>query len=481
MTIDRRSFLARSAVAAGSAAVAGSLFTTLDLAGASASPAATGAGTARSGRRGATAGYGPLRRTPDQNGDEVLALPEGFSYVTFSRTGAPMSDGTPTPRSHDGMAAFAAPRRRTLLIRNHEVRSAPGTVPNSVIAPPEVKYDPLGVAGTVSVLFDTRTGRMERDFVSFAGSVTNCAGGVHYRNRGWITCEETVVGPAQGYGAKHGYPFLVRARARSAEPSVPLTAMGRFAHEAVAVDPYTGLLYETEDDGDDSGFYRFTPNHRSKLHRGGTLEMLAVAGQPGYVTRTGQTVGAELDVTWVRIEDPDPDLEGGAPGVAAQGLAGGAALFNRLEGIWWDGRSKGVYFVSTSGGDAGYGQVWHYHPRRQKLTLFFESPGGSVLDSPDNLLVTPRHGILLCEDSASAAGGGGHPLAPGIEDVNRLVGLDRSGRPFEFALNTLNNAELCGATFSPDGSTLFVNIQGGAEAGSGLTAAITGPWRRGPL
>jgi uncharacterized protein len=479
MTIDRRSFLARGAVAAGSAAMAGSLFTTLDLAGASASPAATGG---RAGRRDASVGYGPLQRRPDQDGNEVLALPEGFSYVTFSRTGDRMSDGTPTPRAHDGMAAFASSRRDSVvLVRNHEVRTAPGTVENSVIAPEAVKYDPLGVGGTVSVLFDTRAQALVRDHVSFAGSHTNCAGGISYRDVGWITCEESVAGPNQGWGRKHGYAFLVRALARSAEASVPLTAMGRFAHEAVAVDPYTGLVYETEDDGNDSGFYRFTPNNPGKLHLGGTLEMLAVTGRPGYDAKTGQTVGTELDVSWVRIEDPDPDLEAGAPGVAAQGLAGGAALFNRLEGIWWDNRSKGFFFVSTSGGDAGYGQVWHYHPRRQKLRLFFESPGGSVLDSPDNLLVTPRHGVLLCEDNASPAGGGGHPLAPGIEDVNRLVGLDRSGRPFEFALNTMSDSELCGATFSPDGSTLFVNIQGGAEPGSGLTAAITGPWRRGPL
>jgi uncharacterized protein len=32
-----------------------------------------------------------------------------------------------------------------------------------------------------------------------------------------------------------------------------------------------------------------------------------------------------------------------------------------------------------------------------------------------------------------------------------------------------------GATFSPDGDTLFVNIQGEPS----VTFAITGPWRRG--
>ncbi len=129
-----------------------------------------------------------------------------------------MSDGTATPRAHDGMGAFPAANGRTLLIRNHEVRNGPGNYAAAVVAPEGVKYDPLGVAGTVSVLFDTRTGEKVSDWVSFAGSSTNCAGGVAYRNAGWITCEETTAGPAQGWGKKHGYPFLVLAGARRRRP-----------------------------------------------------------------------------------------------------------------------------------------------------------------------------------------------------------------------------------------------------------------------
>jgi len=62
-----------------------------------------------------------------------------------------------------------------------------------------------------------------------------------------------------------------------------------------------------------------------------------------------------------------------------------------------------------------------------------------------------------------------------------LIGLSRDGVPFEFAMNRLNDAEFAGACFSPDGSVLFVNIFGGSAAGSGMTCAITGPWRKGPL
>ena len=71
-----------------------------------------------------------------------------------------MSDGTPVPVSHDGTAAFRGHGNTTLLIRNHEVRSDPGTVEGSVQAPEDKKHDVLGVGGNVSVVFDTRRGRV---------------------------------------------------------------------------------------------------------------------------------------------------------------------------------------------------------------------------------------------------------------------------------------------------------------------------------
>lgn len=478
-TLNRRSFLAGSAVAAGGALTAGSSLIQTLTSAAGATPPDLG-----DRRRHGRAGYGPLSRAADQNGDEILALPEGFEYVTFSKIGDTMSDGTPVPRAHDGMASFPVRRGQTLLIRNHEVRTAPGTVLGSVQGPEELRYDPLGVGGTVSLLFDTRRGELVRDWVSFSGSIVNCAGGVALRSSGWITSEETVSGPNQGFGMKHGYNFLVPATTTGGPVAPePLTAMGRFAHEAIAVDPRTGYVYETEDSGNDSGFYRFRPVDPRDLTRGGTLEMLAVAGQDGYSAVTGQTVGASLPVRWVTIENPDPDLEADPTAeVALEGVAKGAAMFNRLEGIWYDPTTKGFFFASTSGGDAGYGQIWHYAPRTEQLTLFFESPGGTVLDSPDNLLVTPRGGILLCEDDASGSDQDTHPLAPGVTDVNRLIGLSRRGDAFEFAVNTLNNSEFAGACFSHDGSTLFVNLFGDGDVpGSGMTCAITGPWHRGAL
>jgi secreted PhoX family phosphatase len=95
--------------------------------------------------------------------------------------------------------------------------------------------------------------------------------------------------------------------------------------------------------------------------------------------------------------------------------------------------------------------------------------------------VTPSGAILLCEDDATPNDRDTHPLAPGITNVNRLIGLNHAGEPFPFAVNVFSDSEFAGACFSPDGEILFVNVQGELQAGSGMTVAISGPWQRGPL
>lgn len=435
----------------------------------------------RHGRPGK--GYGPLRRVADQNGQEVLALPRGFKYVTFGRTGEPMSDGFATPRNHDGMTCFELSHGKVRLIRNHEVRNAAGDFNLGVVGPEPTRYDALGAGGCVTLDFDLKRKRLLRSFISINGTIVNCAGGLAYNDVGWITCEETVAGPAQGFQKPHGYNFLVPKNLEAPQTAVPITAMGRFSHEASVADNDSGIVYQTEDAGNNSGFYRFLPNDPTHLLAGGVLQMLAIRGQPNYDTRTGQTVDAELPVEWVTIDDPDPATVTSTTSCFAQGFAKGGARFNRLEGIF-RGDDGTIYFVSTSGGNAAVGQLWQFIPSFTgggRLVLRFESPAGSVLDSPDNICVTPSGAVLFCEDDATGADGDTHPLAPGITDVNRLIGLSREGQPFEFAVNVLNDSEFAGACFSPDGEVLFVNVFGNGQPGSGMTCAIWGPWRAGPL
>ena len=209
--------------------------------------------------------------------------------------------------------------------------------------------------------------------------------------------------------------------------------------------------------------YRFLPDEAGNLAAGGRLQMLAIKDRPQYDTRTGQRVGKPLPVTWVDIDDPDPATAGTNPlAVYEQGFAKGGATFARLEGCWYGDGS--IFFNATSGGDAGLGQVWEYRPRGRsggQLILVFESTDPELLEKPDNITVSPRGGLLLCED------GGG---------TDFLRGVNPEGQIFDFARNDISNSELAGATYSPDGDTLFVNIQT-----PGITFAITGPFEKGVL
>jgi secreted PhoX family phosphatase len=283
--------------------------------------------------------------------------------------------------------------------------------------------------------------------------------------------------------------------------------MGRFLHEALATDECTGIVYQTEDPGSGrgAGFYRFLPRDPRHLRKGGKLQILGIRRSPRYDAREDQERGRPLPVKWIDIEDVDPPYanEDDPGGVFRQGWEDGACMFNRLEGCWADGDS--IYFVSTSGGDAksgdvnrpdftlpdgyreGYGQIWEYRQRSRTLVLHYESPGGEVMDSPDNLTVTPRGGLVVCEDDASDADKDTDPRAPEIQNVNRLIGISPWGEAFTFGVNVFSGTELAGVCFSPDGRTMFVNLYGASEgpveehAGEGMTCAITGPWRRGPL
>ena len=500
--LDRRTFLTRAAVAGGGLLSMGAVerLVARDALG--------------YGHQSDAEPYGPLRRVADQRGVEVLALPVGFSYVTFSHTGSVMSDGNPTPLALDGMGSFAGGRSHgrgkqhlVRLVRNSEDRNPAGTV-GGLLGDRSAAYDPTAFGGTTTLVFDEHRRRLVQDFVSLNGTTVNCAGGISYRRRFWLTGEETVGGPdsadpAARFAKRHGYLFQtpVHRGPNELEMGVPIVAAGRFSHEAAAVDQHTGIVYETEDPGSGvgAGFYRYTPTDPTDLTAGGVLEMLAIAGQPQVDLREGRTRGEPLPVQWVRIDEPDPELTavGDPRSTFNQGWAKGGAKFNRLEGCWEDDGT--IFFVSTSGGDAkngdvnsdgyaeGFGQVWAYRSDRSggSLTLVYESPSGGEMDGPDNITVTPRGGLITCEDDASSAYVDTHPLAPGIEHVNRLIGLTCRGEAFELAVNVLNGSELAGVCFSRTGRTMFFNVFGRArfdeDVVEGMTCAVTGPWHRGPL
>lgn len=430
----------------------------------------------------------PLR--PDPAG--IVDLPEGFSYRIVSISGEAMRDGFVRPDRPDGMACFAYPgdASKCILMRNHEVvptaeEGSPFGPGDALVdrLPPELLYDrradgrPFG-GGVTKLVYDLEGGRLDRDFLVLAGTTVNCAGGATPWGS-WLSCEESVVDPSSGALRPHGFVFETPSAAAGLVAPVPLTAMGRFVHEAAAVDPSTGIVYLTEDSRTGL-FYRFLPERRGALARGGRLQALAIRGWRAANTSNwpvdwggpglGRIAGGDsFETEWIDLEE----VEARQADLAARGHAAGAAQFCRGEGMAYGahgGEPGAVYFNCTQGGTQRAGQVWRYVPSRRegqadeaaapgRLTLLYESPGGDTLDMCDNLAVAPWGDLILCED--------------GLSD-QYLRGLTPDGRVYDLARNAdERSSEFCGACFSPDGRVLFVNIQT-----PGITLAIRGPWAR---
>jgi secreted PhoX family phosphatase len=399
---------------------------------------------------GEATGYGPL--VPDPEG--ILDLPKGFSYKTLSAQGDAISAGVVVPGAHDGTATFDGSRRNTVrLVRNHE-QSASGVKP---VAPSSLVYDPAAFGGTTTLEVDS-DGDLVSHRISIAGTAQNCAGGRTPWGT-WLTCEET-----EGFAAQtktHGWVFEVDPAGRKTKPE-PLTGLGRFAHEAVAVDPHTLTAYLTEDASGPFGlFYRFTPRaHRGEYHAykaGGRLEAMYIPGLPDL--SVVQEPGRTFKVKWV----PVPDPSAATTSVRKQFENGKITRSQKLEGLWW-GHGKAYVVCSFShtadGGAADHaGQVWKYDPRKNTIELELVFKPGGRFDGPDNITVSPYcGGVILAEDG---------------DGEQYLIGTTRKGEPFAMGRNALNDSEFTGVTFSPDGRTLFANRQT-----PGVTFAITGPWHR---
>ncbi len=416
-----------------------------------------------------TPGYGGLIKDPN----ELLDLPEGFSYRVISRFANVMDDGYVVPNAADGMGCIDMGGGKIALVRNHELR--PGQIREGAIRnKPNASFKAYDThkgrgyalpGGTSTIIYDTNTGNVEKEWLSLAGTIRNCSGGITPWST-WLSCEESTE-KAGGDGHKdHGYVFEVPITPGEMADPVPLKAMGRFNHEAVCVDPRTGIVYLTEDK-DDSLFYRFIPNVKGELAKGGKLQALVFKNKPSVDTRNwienSVALGEVHHVTWVDMDDvesPEDDLR-------LRGYKAGAALFARGEGVIWDGDE--LYFTSTSGGKAKYGQIFRYKPdpkddgknpkaKLGELTLFLESNDPAFYNYGDNLCVMPNGHLMVCEDQYTSI----------VE--NHLRGVNKDGKTYVFGRSQIQT-EFAGACFSPDGQTMFVNLYAPT-----YTFAITGPW-----
>jgi len=429
-----------------------------------------GAAALALGARGvsaAEAGYGRLY--PDPGG--IVELPKGFQYRIISPEGSKLSNGAPVPSDFDGMAAFKGPKRgTTLLVRNHELSAAdfePGGDDEAVEGSNPYDGSAVGPGGTTGILVDNQSRRAIKDFVTSSGQSTNCAGGATPWGT-WLTCEETKEAGTE----VHGYVFEVNPRNPQSDLSkTPITAMGRFSHEAVDIDPETGIVYLTEDDASgnsntqdptaDTGasfLYRFIPTNKSgrpgALQDGGDLQVMAIDEVPATYDADLFERGQRFKVVWVDIANPDAAHEQAL-------LVPNAVKFNRLEGAFFKGGA--FWFDDTNGGENRLGQIFRYFPKTNTLELFYEGNDPEKIESPDNITITPWGDLWFAEDEIPTVGG---------DSRNRVVGVTPGGQVYRFARNVRSDSEFAGPTFSPDGRTFFVNIQN-----PGITLAIWGPFR----
>jgi uncharacterized repeat protein (TIGR03803 family) len=196
----------------------------------------------------------------------------------------------------------------------------------------------------------------------------------------------------------------------------------------------------------------------------GKLQALRVVGTHQFDTAdfgdsgfaSGSGIGRKCE--WVDVQDAGPEEDT----IRYEVQKAGASIFRRGEGLVYHDGS--VYFSCTSGGKAGFGQIFRFEEETQTLYLLCESPGSKVLDYPDNIVISPapHHNVFSVEDGSQRA---------------RIHAITPTGKIVLFGQNIFSRSELCGVTFSPDAKAMFVNFQN-----DGLLVAITGPfdeWQRG--
>ncbi len=344
-------------------------------------------------------------QAPDING---VRLPKGFSSRIVARSGHDYF-GYNWHSAPDGGATFAIADGGWIYVSNCEM--------------------PDGNGGAGSIRFH-KNGKLIDAYSILNNTSWNCAGG-HTPWGTWLSCEEDNYGQVwecDPYGKKDAivHPLL-----------------GRFIHEAVAVDPNTMQLYLTEDRRKGC-LYRYTSN---RINERGYPDL-----DNGFLEVAEIINGETGALRWHLIPDPQ------AKDTATRKQVTQSSSFNRGEGIWF--HEDAIFFTTT-----GNNRVYAYDIKSNDLSILYNAALyiAPILTGVDNITSNESGDLLVTED------GGDLQIViiakPGkIKPFLQLIGHDRS--------------EITGPAFSPDGSRFYFSSQRGTTGRSvdGITFEITGPF-----
>ncbi len=343
---------------------------------------------------------------PDVNG---VMLPPGYTSRVVAISGEPVLDssGYLWHDAPDGGAVFETSDGGWIYVSNSEL--------------------PNGNGGVGAIRFDS-AGQIVDSYSILTGTSRNCAGGATPW-RTWLSCEEN-----QELGR------VFECDPTGTLPAVEVPALGRFNHEAVAVDPDNAVLYLTEDQNDGL-FYRFVP------------DTLTSEGHPNLASGTLQAAlivdESNGQIEWQNIPDPQ------AVSTPTRKQLDQVSEFRGGEGI--DYSNGHIYFTTKFDN-----RVWDYAVQSQQISVYYGATSAlnPILTGVDNLKVSTLGNILVAEDGGDM----------------QIVVLNPSGDLLPLLqLDGHASSEIAGPALSPDGTRLYFSSQRGLEGPSdiGITFEIS--------